>query len=107
MFRSVPNLEELKRMNKFLEDSLLEQRASFEDTGLGESLGELKKLRDDFDQYRAEQAAYQAAAEHREKVAERRGFIKGFLSSLITAILAGLVIYYWPAITAWASSLVQ
>lgn len=107
MFRSSLNMEKLKEMDESLEDFLKAQQVSFEDTGLGESLSELKKLRDDFDQYRAEQAAYQAAAEHREKVAERKGFVKGLLSSLIASVLAGLVIYYWPTITAWASSLVQ
>ena len=79
----------------------------FEESAAGKQIAELQKLRQEFDQYRAEQAAYQAAAEHREKVAERRGFIKGFLSSLVASIFAGLVIYYWPTIAAWASSLVQ
>lgn len=79
----------------------------FEESAAGKQIAELQKLRQEFDQYRAEQAAYQAAAEHREKVAERKGFVKGFLSSLIASVLAGLVIYYWPTITAWASSLVQ
>lgn len=79
----------------------------FEDSAMGKQLAELQKLRHELNKYRAEQAAYQTATEHREKVAERRGFIKGFFSSLIAAILAGLVIYYWPVITAWVSSLVQ
>ena len=103
----MPELEELKKMNPTLEDALQGQQVSFEDSGLGQSLSELKKLRQDFDQYRAEQTAYHAAAEQREKVAERKGFIKGFFSSLITAILAGLVIYYWPVISAWITSLIR
>lgn len=79
----------------------------FEESPAGRQIAELQKLRQELDKYRTEQAAYQAAAEHREKVAERRGFIKGFLSSLISAIIAGLVLYYWPTIAAWISSLVQ
>lgn len=79
----------------------------FEESAAGKQIAELQKLRQEFDQYRSEQASYHAAAEHREKVAERRGFIKGFLSSLIASILAGLVLYYWTDILQWISIVVQ
>lgn len=93
--------------DKILEQGFPTEQVKTEDSGVGKQLNELQKLRQDFDQYRAEQTAYQAAAEHREKVAERRGFIKGFFSSLITSIVAGLVIYYWPNLIGWVSNLFQ
>lgn len=37
-----------------------------------EELEELQKLREDFDEYRSEQTAYQASQEHRAKIAERK-----------------------------------
>ena len=77
----------------------------FEDSAAGRQLAELQKLRQDFDQYRAEHAAYQAAAEHREKVAERRGFIRGLISGLFTTVIGGLIVYYWPEISGWVISL--
>ena len=95
----LPDSDEFKRLNEPLSDFLGGQ-TSFEDTGLCEVLGELKRLRKEVNQYRADEAAYQSATEHREKVAERRGFIKGFFSSLLAAVLAGLILYYWPDIAA-------
>lgn len=91
--------------DELLKNGLQAKEIKFEDSCIGKQVNELQKLRQDFDQYRTEQASYQAAAEHREKIAERRGFIKGFFSSLISAVMAGLVIYYWPKITDWFISL--
>ena len=65
-----------------------------------QAAGELQKLRQDFDQYRADYASYKAAEEHRSKIAERKGFWRGILSGIITTIVGGLVIYYWPDIIA-------
>ncbi len=62
---------------------------------------ELQKLRDDFDKYCADQAAYQTAQEHRTKIAERKGFWLGILSNGIAAIIGGLVVYYWPDIVSF------
>lgn len=59
---------------------------------------ELKELRQDFDKYRSEQAACQAAQEQRAKIAERKGFFLGIVSNGIAAIIGGLVVYYWPSI---------
>lgn len=70
-----------------------------------ERIDELQKLREDFDNYRAEQAAYQAAQEHRAKVAERKGFWLGIISNGISAIVGGLVVYYWPSIISFVVSL--
>ena len=101
------NLEELNRLKNILETELETETISLEESSAGKHLSELQKLRQEFDQYRAEQAAYQAAAEHREKVAERKGFFLGFVSGLVATVVGGLVIYYWPAITAWLFSLTQ
>ena len=90
--------------DEVLEQGFPTEQAKFEDSGVGKQLNELQKLRQDFDQYRAEQAASQAAAEHREKVAERKGFTRGLVSGLITTVIGGLVLYYWPSITAWVFS---
>lgn len=55
---------------------------------------ELEKQNNQLEKQRADQAAQKAAAEHREKIAEIRGFLLGILGS----VLAGLIIYYWPVI---------
>lgn len=62
---------------------------------------DLEKLNQDFEKYRAEQTAYQAAQEHRAKIAERKGFWLGIISNGIAAIIGGLVVYYWPSIMAF------
>ena len=72
-----------------------------------QSAEELQKLRDDFDKYRAEQAAYQTAQEHRAKIAERKGFWLGILSNGIAAVIGGLVVYYWPGIAKFFLGLIQ
>lgn len=72
-----------------------------------ERMDELQKLRDDFDKYRAEQAAYQATQEHRAKIAERKGFWLGIVSNGIAAIIGGLVVYYWPSIVSFLEKLFQ
>ena len=100
-------LEEIERLNSIIKNGFEIEHIRFEDSAVGRQLSEIQKLHQELEQYRAEQAAYQAAAEHREKVAERRGFVKGFFSSLITAIIAGLFIYYWPSISGWAMSLIH
>lgn len=78
-----------------------------EDAILGKQLAELQKLRQDFDKYRAEEAAYRAAEEHRAKVAERKGFLRGVAATLIVTIIGNLFIYYWPAIVTFFASLFQ
>lgn len=72
-----------------------------------ERMDELQKLRDDFDNYRAEQAAYHSAQEHRAKIAERKGFWLGIVSNGIAAIIGGLVVYYWPSVIAFFLRLFQ
>lgn len=59
---------------------------------------ELQKLRDDFDNYRRDHAAEQAAKEHSAKIAERKGFWMGILSNVISGIIGGLFVHYWPDI---------
>lgn len=66
---------------------------------------ELQKLRQDFDNYRAEYAAYKAAEEHRAKVAKRDGILQGIISTLIVTIIGGLVVSYWPSIISAVSCL--
>ncbi len=61
-------------------------------------LKELENLRNDFDNYRTEYAAYKAAEEHRTKIAERNGAFKGIISTLFVTIIGGLVVSYWPDI---------
>lgn len=63
-----------------------------------QAAGELQKLRQDFDQYRAAEAAYKAAQEHRFKLESRRNLIVSAISALLTATAANLLVYYWPAI---------
>lgn len=72
--------------------------SAFENSPFAEQLEELKKLRQDFDQYRAEYTAYKSAEEHRTKIAERKGAVQGFVSALLVTIIGGLVVLYWPNI---------
>lgn len=74
----------------------------FEDSAMGKQLAELQGLRSEvekqnkeLEKQRSEQAAEQATAKHREKIAEIRGFFLGVLGSVV----AGLIVEYWPAIT--------
>ncbi len=83
------------------------EEIKFEYTALDRQLMELQQLREDFDKYRADQAAYHAAEEHRTKVAERKGFLLGSLSAFIASILAGLFIYYWPHIVGFLANCFQ
>jgi hypothetical protein len=66
---------------------------------------ELQKLRQDFDQYRADEAAKNAADEerHRQERKSDRMFsiFAGAISGLLVAIVAGLFLYYWPFILAF------
>ena len=101
------NLEELNRLKNTLETELETETVSLEESSAGKYLSELQKLRQDFDHYRAEQAAYQSAEEKKKKVAERKGFFLGLVSGLIATVIGGLVLYYWPAITDWLFSLIQ
>lgn len=77
------------------------------DAGIDQRLVELQKLRQDFDKYRAEEAAYHAAEALREKHAEKRGFWKGVLSSVVSGIIVALFSYYWPTIVSFLTNLFQ
>lgn len=59
---------------------------------------DLQKMRDEFDKYRSDEAAYHAAAELREKHAKKREVWIGIISSVAGGSIAGLFIYYWPSI---------
>lgn len=76
---------------------------SFEDSAMAKQLAELQALRselekqrEELEKQRSEQAADQAAAKHREKIAEARGLFFGIVGSVI----AGLIVEYWSAIIA-------
>lgn len=73
----------------------------------GQHLAELQKLREEFDQYRADNAAHQAAQEKSQKLAEKRQFWYGVLSNIISAIVGGLVVYYWPPIVSCLKNFLQ
>lgn len=83
------------------EDSAMGKLQRSLDSQHTERIDELQKLRDDFEKYRAEQASYQAAQEHRAKKAERKGFWLGIISNGIAAVIGGLVVYYWPHVIAF------
>lgn len=58
----------------------------------------LQKLQQDFDKYRAEEAAYHAAEALREKRAEGRGFWKGVFSAVIAGVIVAIFTHYLPDI---------
>lgn len=62
---------------------------------------ELQSMRQEIDNYLTDYRAYQTAAEQREKLTEKRRFWRGLLSNIFSAIIGGLVVYYWSAIVDW------
>lgn len=106
-------LEELRRSVKKLEsiergDHIGQIRyEDMEDNLISRMEQELKKLNQDFDKYCADNAAYQAAQEKSQKLAEKRQFWYGILSNIISAIIGGLVVYYWPSIVSFFTNLFQ
>lgn len=72
-----------------------------------EDIRELQKLRDDFDKYRAEEAAYHAAEALREKRAETRGFWKGVFSAIIAGVIVAAFTYCLPLIVSLFTKLFQ
>lgn len=105
-----PTLKEIEEQRKFLEsfkrgDYL--ENVKPEDTPVGKQLAELQKLRQDFEKYRADQTAYNAAAEKRHELAEKRQFWRGALAGAIGSTVANLFIFYWPDVVAFFSNLFQ
>lgn len=78
-----------------------------EDTPIGKQLAELQKLREEFNKYRADEAAYHAAEALREKRAEKRGFWKGVLSAIVAGIIVSIFSYCWPSIIACITTFFQ
>lgn len=68
---------------------------------------ELQKMRNDFDQYRTDEAAYHAAQDLQRKKENKRAFVLNIFSSTVAAIIGGLVVYYWPCILAGIHSIVH
>lgn len=89
-----------------LEKSLSE--AGFKDSPFGKQLEELQKLRQGFEQYYADYAAYKAAEEHRAKIAEKKGFWRGIITGTIGSTIAGLIVLAvqnWPFIVSFFCNL--
>lgn len=70
----------------------VEKLQGMEDNSISRIERELEKLNQDFDKYCTDQAAYQAAAEHREKIAAIKGFWRGVLAGTIGSTIAGLIV---------------
>lgn len=68
-------------------------------------LRELQYLRQEMNNHVANYRAYQSAAKQREKLAEKRRLRLGLLSNIVSAIVGGLVVHYWPSIAGWIASL--
>lgn len=68
---------------------------------------DLQKLQQDFDKYRAEEAAYHAAEALREKRAEKRGFRKGILTAVIAGVIVAIFSYCLPGIVSFISRAVH
>lgn len=89
-------LDELERWKQISEHGL--GQVPFEETGIGKQIAELQKLREDFNKYRAEEAAYKTAQENSQKIEFRKTVAISVITSLVTASLANLFVYYWPSI---------
>lgn len=71
---------------------------------------ELEKLNQDFEKYRAEQAADKAAQEHSHKLAEKRQFWLGALAGTIGSTIAGLIVLAfqnWHSIISFLTNIFQ
>lgn len=101
------NLEELNRLKNTLETELKTETVSLEESSAGKYLSELQKLRQDFDSYVRKQEAEQKAQEERKRVERKRNLIISLLAGSFTGVVSGLILYYWPAITARLFSLAQ
>lgn len=70
----------------------------------------LEEINQDFEKYRADQAAYHAAQEHSHKLAEKRQFWLGVFAGAIGSTIAGLIVLAvqsWPAIVSFFVELFQ
>jgi len=97
----LPGMQQLKQwqpIHKSIENGELFKPVPVDKKIIADPTTELKKLRQDFEKYCADNAAYNAAREQREKIAERRRFWIGIVSNTASAIIGGLVVYYWPSI---------
>lgn len=74
------------------------EEIQFGESAAGKQFAELQKLRDEFNNYHAEEAAYHAAEATRQKIAERRGFIFGSISTIVCGIVVAIFAYFWPTI---------
>lgn len=87
--------------DEVLEQGFPTEPVKFEDSGVGKQLNELQKLRQDFDQYRAEQNAKNKAYEERQRIERKQNLIISLAAGSFTGIASGIFLYYWPTITAW------
>lgn len=104
-------LDRWKQINESLERGDYIKQIPFEESGIGKQLAELQKLREDFDQYRANYVADKASNEERRK-RERRGdrifaIFAGAISGIIGSAIGGLAVYYWPVIVSLFTNLFQ
>lgn len=104
-------LDRWKQINESLERGDCIKQIPFEESGIGKQLAELQKLREDFDQYRANYVADKASNEERRK-RERRGdrifaIFAGAISGIIGSAIGGLAVYYWPVIVSIFTNLFQ
>ena len=99
MFRFVPDLEEINKMNEHLKSSM-EEQPCFEDTGFSDALDEIRELRKDFEQYRSDQETKDIADKERQRVERRRSLIVSLIAGSLTGIVSGVFMYYWPDILA-------
>ena len=79
----------------------------FEESAAGKQIAELQKLRQDFDEYVANQETQRIAQEECRRVERKRNLLVSLVAGSLTGLVSGIFMYYWHAIAAWASSLAQ
>lgn len=100
-------LEEIERLNSIIKNGFEIEHIRFEDSAVGRQLSELQKLRHDFDEYVRSQEAQRKADEERRKIERKRNLIGSLAAGSVTGIISGVFVYYWPAISGWAMSLLH
>lgn len=70
-----------------------------------ERIDELQKLREDFEKYRGDEAAYRAEQDRILHAERLRNTVASAVIGFLTASLANILAYYWPYIVSFAASL--
>ncbi len=104
-------LDELSKYEESLKHGFRLATPKPEDTPIGRIELELSQMRHDIEEYRSVQEAYQKANDEQNALDRKKNIklsiITSAISGTIASTIAGLIIYYWPDITAFFAGIFQ